>query len=447
MRFPLPRRAFILIFVAGSWVAADLLGGQPSGDPKTGAEEAQAKPAGALEQAVARFRVRDFDGALAAFRQAAEENPDHPPAEVFMADMFNAVNHPAAARSWLERAVFEHPNDPQAFLALGDANLREGRVVEAYMLFNSGARRVEAMQDETARKKRLQENAYRGLAAVAEIRADWPTAQRFLEAVHRAAPKDALLTQRLGRAVFFQGKPDEALNHFKTAIALDAKLLTPHALMGQLYEQMGDRENAARHMALATKENPNDLNTCLAVAHWALGAGNFALAKQQADAARKLDAESLAALSAAGNVALCTQDYEQAQRHFEAVAAKAPNDFAATNGLTLALCEQDDPEKKNLALEYAQNNLRIHPRATEAAATLGWVLFRLGRIDEAERVFGQVALAADLSPNAAYYIARLAAQRGRNEQAKRMLEIALEANAYFAKRPDAEAMLTKLKAG
>ena len=444
MRLALRRHAFILTLTVGLCVTIDAHAQPPSHAPKTSPKAAKNETP-ALEEAVKRFRVRDFDGALAAFRQAVKENPDNPPAEVFLADMFKTVNDPAAARTWLERAVFEHSNDPQAYLALGDVNLRERRLVEAFMLFSSGARRAEAMPTEDARKKRLQEHAYRGLAAVAEARSDWPTAQRHLDAILRAAPEDALINQRLGRAVFFQRKPADALKHFQTAFALDKKLLTPETLMGQLYEQKGDRENAARYMALAVKANPNDLNTCLAVAHWALGAGNLSVARQQTEVARKINAESLAALAASGHVALCMKDYAQAQRHYEAVVAKAPTDFAATNGLALALCEREEPESKNRALEHAQSTLRNYPRSTEAAATLGWVLYHLGRLEEADRVFGQVALAGDLSSDAAYYIARTAAQQGRNEQAKRLLEVALETKTYFAKRPDAEALLAKLK--
>ena len=444
MRFALRRHAYILMLTVGLCVTADSHAQPPSHGPKKSPKAAESETP-AIEEAVNRFRVRDFDGALAAFRQAVKEKPDNPPAEVFMADMFNSVNDPAAARGWLERAVFEHHNDPQAYLALGDVNLRERRLVEAFMLFSTGAKRAEAMPDADVRKKRLQEHAYRGLAAVAEARSDWPTAQRYLEAILRAAPKDALISQRLGRAVFFQGKPDDALKHFQTASALDKKRLNPEALLGQLYEQKGDRENAARYMALAVKANPNDLNTCLAVAHWALGAGNLSVAKQQTDISRKINAESLAALAASGTVALYMKDYAQAQRHYEAVVAKAPTDFAATNGLALALCEREEPDNKNRALEYAQSTLRSYPRSTEAAATLGWVLYHLGRLEEADRVFGQVVLAGDLSSSAAYYIARAAVQQGRNEQAKRLLEVALEAKAYFAKRPDAEALLAKLK--
>jgi len=433
-----------LTLTVGLCATANSHAAAPPDAPKTEAEDAAANKTSALEGAIARFRVRDFDGALAAFQEAVKENPNHPPAEVFMADMFNSVNDPAAARGWLERAVFQHPKDPKAYLALGDVNLRESRVVEALMLFTTGERLARSLQAENPRKRRLQEHAFRGLAAVAETRGDWPSAQRYLDAIHRAVPNDALVAQRLGRTVFLQGKPEDALKQFEAAFALDKKLLTPEALMGQLYEQIGDRENAARYMALAAKANPDDLNTCLAVSHWALGAGRLTLAKQQTEAARKIDGDSLAALSASGNVALAMRDYEQAGRYYESVVAKVPNDIAAVSGLALALCEQDAPEKKNLALQYAQGNLRNHPRSTEAAATLGWVLFRLGRIKEAERVFGQLALVGDLSPNAAYYMACVAAQQGQNERAKRLLEVALESKTYFAKRPDAEALSAQL---
>jgi len=407
-------------------------------------ENAAAKKSPELEEAVARFRVRDFEGALAAVRMAVEQNAALPPAEVFMADMFNAANDPASARVWLERAVFQHPRDPKAYLVLGDMNLGERRVVESHLLFSNGARLALAMKDEDPRKKPLVAHARRGVAAVAELRGDWATVQRHLDILVKAAPKDALLIQSLGRALFFLGKPDEALARLRTAHALDNKQLTPEALMGQLYEQTGDRENAARYMTLATGAHPNDLNTRLAVARWALDTGDLPLANEQAEAARRIDAESLAGLLLSGTVALYTEDYAQARRHFEAVVAKSPNHFAAINGLALTLCEQEESEKKQRALECALGNLRMYPRSTEAAATLGWVYYRLGRIKEADGVLSRLILANDLSPNAAYYIARVAVRQGRDEQAEQVLESALKTRLHFAKRTDAEFLLERL---
>ena len=72
-------------------------------------------------------------------------------------------------------------------------------------------------------------------------------------------------------------------------------------------------------------------------------------------------------------------------------------------------------------------------------------LERERRIKEADGVLSRLILASDLSPNAAYYIARVAVRQGRNEQAKQMLEGALKTKLYFAKRPDAEYLLEQLK--
>jgi len=425
-------------------------GGAESGAPGAQANDvstvnAAEKKSPLLEEAVTRFGIRDFDGALVACRKAVEQNPDLPPAEVFMADMFNAVDDPVSTRVWLERAAFQHQNDAKAFLVLGDMNLNERRVVEAHLLFSNGARLALAMKDEDPRKSALVSHARRGVAAVAELRGDWPTVQRHLDVLVKAAPKDAILVQGLGRALIFLGEPNEAFEHLKTAYDLDKKLLTPETLMGQLYEQMGNRANAARHMTSATAAHPNDLNTRLAVARWALDTGDLPLANEQAEAARAIDAESPAARLLSGTVALYTEDYPQAQKHYEAVVAKSPNHFAALNGLSLTLCEQDASEKKLRALEYAQANLRMLPRSTEAAATLGWVYYRLGRIKEADGMLSRLILASDLSPNAAYYIARTAVRQGRDEQAKQVLEAALKTKLHFAKRTDAEYLLEQLK--
>ena len=58
----------------------------------------------------------------------------------------------------------------------------------------------------------------------------------------------------------------------------------------------------------------------------------------------------------------------------------SPSNFAASNNLALALCEQSDNLKKNRALEYAQINAQRYPKMADAASTLGWVQYRLGHL-------------------------------------------------------------------
>ena len=81
---------------------------------------------------------------------------------------------------------------------------------------------------------------------------------------------------------------------------------------------------------------------------------------------------------------------------------------------------KSEPAKKR-ALELAEKNCRDYPHNPEAAATCGWVLYRLGKLDEAERVFRPLADQKHLSLDARYYLACLANDRGRIDQAVDLL--------------------------
>ena len=58
----------------------------------------------------------------------------------------------------------------------------------------------------------------------------------------------------------------------------------------------------------------------------------------------------------------------------------------------------------------------------EAASTYGWVLYKLGRLDEAEKAFQAAISGGQVAPDTAYYIACLSYDRGREPQAKQWLE-------------------------
>jgi Tfp pilus assembly protein PilF len=88
--------------------------------------------------------------------------------------------------------------------------------------------------------------------------------------------------------------------------------------------------------------------------------------------------------------------------------------------------------------------VRKFPRQPEALATLGWTLYKAGQVDQAEQVLGRVFATGNISAATAYYMARIAVQRGRTDQAKRLLQSALDTSGNFAKRDEAEALLEQL---
>ena len=129
------RRTFFCTIVAGAFLAL-CSGGTTSklaADPITQVDVAA--PAGGTAQseeegdAMARFKERDFDGALKLLREAGKKNPDLPPPQVILADWFRRANVPAGMRTFLEQAVIEAPADPQAYVYIGELALREGRIL------------------------------------------------------------------------------------------------------------------------------------------------------------------------------------------------------------------------------------------------------------------------------------------------------------------------------
>ena len=80
----------------------------------------------------------------------------------------------------------------------------------------------------------------------------------------------------------------------------------------------------------------------------------------------------------------------------------------------------------------------------EAASTRAWVLYKAGRLDDAERFYRKSAAIGKVSQDTAYYGARIAFDRGHKDEAKQLLATALAADTYFCMRPEAESLLTEL---
>jgi len=146
-------------------------------------------------------------------------------------------------------------------------------------------------------------------------------------------------------------------------------------------------------------------------------------------------------------VALSQKKYEAAEADFAAVHDLAPANFVASNNLALALCVEKDDLKKSRALQFAEINARQFPKMVEAASTYGWVLYRLGKADEAEQALRTAASSGSLTPDTAYYLAQVFSDHkelARKKEAKAMLMAILKEKRPFSMRPEAEKLLETL---
>ncbi|MCR4412212.1 MAG: tetratricopeptide repeat protein [Thermoguttaceae bacterium] len=398
-----------------------------------------------IQEAAGHFRNADYDKAVEVLRTAVKKHPDLPPAHLILAQFFNATNQPANMRNALEQAIAEDPADPEPYAVLAELAVRNRQMTEAGLLYAKVLELADARK-ESKRAASLRRPALAGLAMVADARKDWPAAQKYLEALLVEEPKNAGALQQLGRVLFHQKKLDEAKKRLQEAAKAGDDVLSAEANLARFYQEAGDTATAAQYMLEAIKANPTDFRTRLVAAEWSLEIGKFDQAETQAQAAIKLSPDSIEAKLVRGTVALFRKDYKTAQDMFEQAHLQAPGNFSATNNLALALVEQDEESKKRMALDYAQINARVGPDRPEANATLGWVYYRLGRIDEAENALRKsLSIAGQPSPDTAYYFARVLNDRGRKEEARRLLDLALKAKSPFPMRPEAEALAAELR--
>ncbi len=404
-----------------------------------------------LRDAEKRFRNQDFEGAYRALVEARRLDPTLPPAQVMMAGMFSQINAPGGVRLYLERAAKEEPNDPEAFVIMGEIAISERRVTEAGMLYNHAHSLLRNFKGGAKRKDPLERRTLAGLATYHEAREEWASAEKYLLEWEKLEPKEAIVKQRLANALFRQEKAKEAYDKLKQAKEVDPRALTPEAQMALFYQQKGDSKKAAEWMQSALGQAKDDANTLVVAASWALETDRLDEARKWASDALKLDKTSIPAMLIRGTVALFQKQYEDAEFYFETAFMQSPGNFAASNNLALALIEQEKHEqyarKRQKALELAENNVRQFQRsiwASEAWSTYGWILYKNNRPQQALQALQQAAASGIVSEDTRYYLAVLLVEQDRREEARRLLREALESKRPFSKRDDAKLLLERL---
>ena len=400
--------------------------------------------------AITRFRDRDIDGCRAMLERVHADDPKVPPPGVMMATLWLSVKQVAAARAELDQTVTKFPDDPEPFLVLGDLAFQERMVTDAAVLFDR-AEELAAKFDSNAKRKRdFEIRCHAGKAAVHEARGQWETALADIQKWVEIDPDSASAKQRLGSAYFQLDKPDEALTAFGEAHDLDGKLPRKEMLLARLYDQGKKVDKARKLVEAAVQAAPEDAAVRLGAANWFLAHGDTVAARENGDKALDLDPKNLEARIVNGTIARVARDFESASKLFGEAHSQSPRNFVASDSLALVLAELPQKENVQRALEIAETNVAMvkdNPQLQVASlTTLSWVLYKLGRMADAEKILAQVSQNNALTADGAYYIAQILSDKGEKEQAQRLLEQLMTNDPIFANRKAAEDLQAELKA-
>jgi Tfp pilus assembly protein PilF len=397
-------------------------------------------------EAIALFRRRDLEGAMARLEEASRANPDLGPPGLLMAKLFLLDNQGPNGRAQLERAAAEAPDAPDVWLTLGKVALAEGRLAEAGLAFEKARGLVDAARLGDERKRALRMGALAGLAAAAERRKDWRAAEAAARAWLAEDAGNVEARRRVAQASFYQGKADQALAELKKAATLDPKATPPAVVLAMLATERDDLEAAETYLKQAAAAQPGDGRVRRAYAAWLLDRGRPEEAKKEADAAAKASPDDDDVRLVAALVALRLGQHAESESALRALHEKAPGNFLISDRWARALAAQDDPAKRQRAQQIAEMNLRLYPNNAQAIATGAAVARALGNLDRAEALLRSAVGGGQASSEIAYELARLVAERrgARAPEVANLVQVALDASGPFPHREEAKAWLATL---
>lgn len=232
-----------------------------------------------------------------------------------------------------------------------------------------------------------------------------------LEALVASQPDHLFGHGLLGEVLAMTGHLKEADSHFKEAIRINPKWITPWLDWGSLWLAQKQPDQAAQviQAGLTVNQNSEELYMLLALAHTAGGLVDPAISAY--DGALRLN----------------------------------PRNVLAANNLAVMLVDsKGDPQslQKAFALSRDFEKDAPHPLFLD---TLGWVRFKMGQQEEALRIMKNAVAKAPEIPMLNYHLGMAYFQAGKTSEARVHLAKALKSTEPFQGRQEAEQILSQMK--
>ena len=184
----------------------------------------------------------------------------------------------------------------------------------------------------------------------------------------------------LGIVLSEQGEPDQAIEHYRQAVALRPDYAEAHYNLGRLLVNLGQLNDAVAHYERAVAINPTDAEAenNLGVTLYGMGRADDAIAHYRKALAIRPDYSEASCNLASAFIA--KGDLDGAIARYTACLAAAPDQEEAQYNLASALLRKGSVDE---AIIQYQKVLAMHPESADAHANLGSALLARRRIQDA----------------------------------------------------------------
>ncbi len=366
---------------------------------------------------------------------------DLPATDLVIARWMVDSNQLAAGIARVESYIVKKPDDAEAYLFLAEVAFRSGRWTDAWAILQMVepliVRSISATPKtpEDDRSNFLYLDLLKLQGEVAASRQDLATSKAVFQRLSDLQPDKGYPKWALGRLSLIQGDTPAAFKQFTTARKLDAKLPQPELTIAIA---LG---TSAATSAESEKWFRNGLKADSATAvNWVEYSKWLILQdrpQEVIELSAKLKPEWTSVREAKVLLGLAhryLENWDLAEEIFKELHHQNADDIESGNHLALVLVEQLDEGKRARAKQLSDGNLVRAPNVETIVATAAWIEFKLGSIDVADRMLGQLAASTVISPQTAFYVSQVLEARNKSEEAMSVLKSALNAPGFWPQR-------------
>ncbi|MFT5300634.1 MAG: putative Zn-dependent protease [Mariniblastus sp.] len=396
-----------------------------------------------VEEAVTAFQLRDANRVIEILEIQNAKDPDFPPTDLLLAGLTFATNDTQSGRVLLERAGIKYPNSPAVYSAFARLAINEGRTVDGLALLEKMTRTLVDTKLSEKAKAFYNMQLLDGMSDVAMRQLRFDDARKYLSELRRLFPQNSKALMVSAELEFKEKNIDKAVEFLKQLRARIPQTRSPETIIGSWYQRINEPAEAKTWILKAASNYPKNPQVQLEVAAWAVNEELFPTASAAIKQA-EINGETPLSKSLKAKIAFANGSYAIAESHYEALSKMQPDNIDSANMYALSLIESNEPNKKKLALEIANRNFRALPNNVVSQATLGYINLRMGDVEQAKAALGRALQTNNASPEIRYFGATVLKAINQPENARTVLQSALDHKGLFLYRTPAQKLMSEL---
>jgi tetratricopeptide (TPR) repeat protein len=324
-----------------------------------------------LQLATLLFQAQKLDDAISEYRKVLDLQPDNPKSFYGLAEVYEAKHDTTQAIDLYRRYLKLDPVNKQVRGKLIALLYQTGRKDEA--MSQAGTFSMLAPDDLEAKKR---------LGALYLSSGDYPQAESVFISYLEADPDDPQVHFFLGRIALEKEDFNRAKSEFETTVALSDSVLDGWINLAMVYLRQDSTQRAIQIYQQARGKVRDDSYLLYMIGNVYAQKQNYDSALVYLSKASDKSPHETQILFSLGSVYERNGDFDQSVAIFERLLRIDSTNAQALNYLGYMFAEKGIRLEESL--DMIQKALESDPNNAAYLDSYGWVLFRLGRLEEAE---------------------------------------------------------------